>query len=303
MTSVSATNERKSFRNGLQFGWDATSIELASTCLRKYQYSMIEGWQPVRKSVHLIFGGLYATALEHFYKHRALGLTQEEALREVIKEAMIKSWNLDFQGHSAKTRFSLIRAIVWYVEQFGENDNTETYIMADGKPAVELSFQIDIDEDLVLSGHLDRVVKFGDDLYWMDQKTTSTTISSHYFEQFNPHNQFSLYTYAGKAVLHSPIKGGIIDAAQIGAGFVRFERGFTHRSDQQLEEWFSSSRYIIDMARSSTTLGFFPMNLASCGNYGGCPFRAVCARPESVRKNFLKADFEQTRFWDPLEAR
>ena len=39
-----------------------------------------------------------------------------------------------------KTRFTLLRSVVWYLEQF-ENDPCETVILADGRPAVELSFR------------------------------------------------------------------------------------------------------------------------------------------------------------------
>ena len=58
------TAHKKSFQNGLQFAWDATSLSLAQTCLRKYYYTMIRGVQPRNKSVHLIFGGIYASSLE-----------------------------------------------------------------------------------------------------------------------------------------------------------------------------------------------------------------------------------------------
>jgi hypothetical protein len=65
---------RKSFTDeGIQHAWDATSVDLASTCLRKYYYTMVRQIKPKTQSVHLIFGGIYASALESFYKKRALG--------------------------------------------------------------------------------------------------------------------------------------------------------------------------------------------------------------------------------------
>ena len=49
-------------KDGIQFGWDSTSIKLAEECLYKYKLKLIEGWQPETLSVHLRFGQHYATA-------------------------------------------------------------------------------------------------------------------------------------------------------------------------------------------------------------------------------------------------
>lgn len=329
------TTHKRSFKDGLQFAWDGTSLELAQTCLRKYYYTMIRGIKPRRESVHLLFGGLYATALEHFYKYRALGQSTDEALREVIREALIGSWNYedcsqcggdgqlgddldcgacDGLGHQSlgpkhfddtkKTRVNLIRTIVWYIEQFGDEteDGIKTYHLQNGKPAVELSFTLELDDELLYCGHLDRVVDFGGHLYVMDQKTTGGTVGTYYFDQFSPNNQMSGYSWAGQAILGSPVRGVIIDAAQIAINFTRFERGITTRSKDQLEEWYDSALWTIKLARQATALNQWPMNLSACGNYGGCPFRQLCSRSPAVRENYIKSDYNEHN-WDPLKAR
>lgn len=300
----------KSFRDGAQFAWDATSLTLAQTCLRKYKYRLIDGWQPRRLSVHLLFGQVYATALEHFYKYRAEGQTIDEALVAVVHEAMISTWNSEKQiavefDHNAKTRFNLIRSIVWYIDEFGEESTSgiQTHHLSDGKPAVELSFTLNITDEIVFCGHLDRVVSYGGDLYVMDQKTTGTTITPRFFDGFKPDNQMSMYTFAGQAILHSPVKGVIIDGAQIAVGFTRFERGFTFRTQAELDEWFDEALDLIAHVRQSTLEQKFPMNRTACGNYGGCEFRNVCSRSPQVRDQFLKADFVKAPVWDPLSRR
>jgi hypothetical protein len=68
----------------VRLGLDRPS-KLAETCLRKYYYKMIVGWQPERKSVHLLFGGWYASALESYHKYVADGMSQDEALAEVVQ--------------------------------------------------------------------------------------------------------------------------------------------------------------------------------------------------------------------------
>lgn len=332
----------KSFDDsGNQWAWDSTCIRLAETCLRKYFYKMIEGWQARRLSVHLEFGSLYATALEHYYKHRALGLSSDEALVEVVHEALIGSveyemedgnwidgieardllgdklpapwtgqWRPKPWNHNLKTRETLIRTIVWYVDQF-EDEEIEVIRLADGKPAVELSFTLDLGNGIALCGHLDRLVRYSGEPYVMDQKTTNITISPRFFEKFSPDTQMSAYAFAGKAVYNTPVKGVIIDAAQIAVGFSRFERGFIPRTEDQLEEWLDGALWWIALARDATQrfndgaslAKAFPMNTSSCDLYGGCEFRNVCGRSPSVRQQFLKADFVKGERWDPLARR
>lgn len=306
---------KKSFRHGVQFAWDATSIELAQVCLRKYYYSMIRCITPKDTSVHLVFGGIYASALETFYKLRAQGKTIDDALIDVVHKAMIDSWDFELSApkvfdHPAKTRRNLIRTIVWYIEQFAEETEhgLKTYHLETGEPAVELSFTLDVGTDVIFRGHLDRVVEMGNLKYVMDQKTTGGTVGTYFFNQFNPSNQMSLYSWAGRAILDAPISGVIIDAAQIAVNFTRFERGITTRTKAQLDEWYNSAMHTIHMAQDVSMVDGaeeaekWPMNAASCGNYGGCPFRNLCAASGSVRDRLIRSDYTDHN-WDPLVDR
>lgn len=294
-------------KNGLQFAWDQTSINLAQTCLLKYNYTMIEGWRKRGLGIHLKFGQHYATALEHYYKHVALGMEKDEALREVVREALRDTWEREEgkpwdSGHTSKTRENLIRTIIWYVDHFIE-DPTTVLLRSDGKPAVEYSFRLSVDNGIIFTGHIDRVVTYSNDPYVMDQKTTVQTTGPYYFRQFeHPNTQMGMYTWAGQVIYNIPVKGVIIDAAQIAVGFSRFQRGFANRTADQLEEWYETSMFWIEQARTATRERHFPMNPKSCEDYGGCEFRDVCARQKAVRPNFLKADFE-VRHWNPLESR
>lgn len=309
----------KSFdADNVQFGWDSTSIKSAETCLRYYFYKHIEGWQPRRTSVHLLFGGWYASALESYHGYVADGMDPEEAEIEVIAELMTETWEYEeddngdpipgtgqpwASDHNTKTRANLIRTVVWYLDQFGSDDTCETLVLSNGKAAVEHSFQLDADNGIILSGHMDRVVLFGGQPYVQDQKTTGTTITARFFNGFNPDVQMSMYTFAGKALFGIPVKGVMIDAAQIAVGFTRFERGFTYRDEGSLNEWYDEAMYHITTAQTATRENYFPKNTSSCGNYGGCQFRHICSRGPAVREQFLKADFEKKPRWDPLVAR
>lgn len=292
--------------SGTQFAWDATSLDLWFTCPRKYYYRIIENWQPMTPSVHLLFGGVYASALERFHKLRAEGMSFDDAEAEVVHLALHLSWAdgapMEFLDN-AKTRDNLIRTIIWYLEQF-RDDVLVTYIASDGKPAVEFSFSLPVEDGIILTGHIDRLVTYGDDIYVTDNKTTGSTITPRFFRQFDSSLQMSQYTFAGKIIYSLPVSGVIIDAAQIAVGFSRFERGFTFRTEPMLEEWLDNIQYTITQAREATLKQRFPMNLTSCSKYAGCEFEPICTKDPRVRGNFLKADFTQERpRWDPLKRR
>lgn len=308
---------------GVQYAWDSTSLGYFKECPRKYYYTMIEGWRGGGSSVHLEFGGLYHSGLELYDHLRAGGLGHDQAQRDMLVWALRETWVPETitehgeilpahpvnWGHNLKNRFNLIRSLVWYTEQF-RDDPAQTVILANGKPAVELSFRFDAGDGVLLCGHLDRVVEWNGSKFVMDRKTTTTTISSYYFNNYTPDNQMSLYTLAGRVILNSPVRGVIIDAAQIAVGFTRFERGMVYRTDEQLEEWLSQAKEYIKEAQYMGDRAVeghrgeaaFPMNDKACHNYGGCPFRDICGSDPRVRQTYLESNFRRDP-WNPLKTR
>ena len=297
----------------LQLAWDSTSIGWLKTCPRKYQLKMLDNWTTKASAAPLEFGIMYHSALESYDKARAKGLSHEEAQGLAVKEALIKSktfapidrktGNLD----SKRNRETLIRAIVWYLEHF-KDDPAKTIILDNGQPAVELSFRMEIGvpspdgENYVLCGHLDRLVEMGDQVYVMDHKTTSGTISNYYYQQYSPNNQMSLYTLGSQVVLPKKAAGVIINACQLAVGFARFHRGIVNRTQGQLEEWLKDLEHWIKKAEAFAACGYWPMNDTACMLYGGCEFQGVCSNDPSMRETLLKSDFEK-KIWNPLETR
>ena len=313
------TTHPESFTDeGLQWAWDSTSLKRAQTCPRYYQYKALESWESPYDSVHLWFGRIYASALEMFHELEAKGSSREDAIEEVVRWALLETWEHELDDddnpiegtggptqfeHTAKSRDTLIRTIIWYFAFF-EEDYFSTYIKADGTPAVEHSFRIAIDNDITLCGHKDRLcVDPQGELFVHDQKTTGTTLSPYYFKQFKPDIQFSLYTFAGRMIYNAPVKGVIVDAAQVAVGFTRFARSPIMQTDDELDEWYEEMILLVDRTHAYQRAGFFPRDTTACHNFGGCDFREVCSRPKSVRKNFLEADFRKGPRWNPIIPR
>lgn len=313
------------------FAWDSTALGMMKTCPRLYQYQIIEGWSPPGESVHLRFGQEYHHALQDYDISKAAGVKHNDAVHDTIRELLIRTADFD-PDHKVKTRSSLVRSVVWYLDQF-QKEQTTTHILANGKPAVELSFRFELEwgptngqlqiatnapndnppQPYILSGHLDRVVSYNDDLFVMDRKTTTSLPGSWFFSQFEPDNQMSLYSFAGQIILGSPVRGVIIDAAQIKEDETAFGRGFTFRTPAQLTEWLADLRYWLALAEQYALANYWPMNDKSCGHYRsekdnkiGCPFREICGKDPGVRETFLKTKFtklEESAKWNPLKPR
>lgn len=298
----------------LQLAVDSTSLEAFKRCPRYYQYSIIQGWEPRATSFHLIFGLLYHGALERYDHKRSEGQSHEEALEFAVAWVLRSTWNKELSrpwvsGDSNKNRLTLLRTVIDYADRFGENDVLKTIQLANGKPAVELSFSFYsgytsklTGEPFLFCGHLDRLAEMHGSVYVSDRKTTAHTISSQWFQQFTPHNQFSLYTLAGQVVWSQPVKGLVVDGAQIAVGFSRFERALITRDDSQLREWHADALLQFELMEKYAQLGYWPQNDSACGNYGGCKFRQICSKTPGSREQWLKAEFNK-RVWDPLQRR
>lgn len=318
---------------GLQLAVDSTSLGAFKACPRSYYYSIVLGYQPRSLSVHLTFGILLHEARERYDGLRAAGAIHEDGLVAVVQQALVSTWDKALlrpwaSDHKSKNRLTLIRSIVWYLDQFGESDPIQTIRLANGKSANELSFQFDsgyttssTGERWTFCGHLDRIGMLNDVPYVVDLKTTEWTIDGSWFARFTPDNQFSMYALAGQMAFGVPVRALIVDGLQVAAGFTRCERGLVQRDEATLQEWhFGTHRWLQAMescageaealvSRGVDPANAWPMNDKSClqyssgdGSRGGCQYRSVCSRTPGARAGWLKSEFIR-RVWDPQQRR
>lgn len=285
---------------GRQHAWDSTSLGRFDACPRLYYYQNVMGYQPKEQSVHLRFGILAHKGLEIFERAKAEGLDHEEALHKMVREIHKECWNFQ-SDNNYKTKVTLMRLLVWHVDTF-RDDALKPIVFPDGRAAVELSFRFNLTDDILICGHLDKITTINEEVYTKDLKTTKSALGSMYFDQFSPHIQMPIYTIAGKIVYKQPIKGVIIDAAQILVNGVRFQRAPLQYTQAWLDEFMIKIKHDISLAKQYHDANFWPMRPSSCHKYGGCEFRGVCSRSPDVRELFLKDDFVIER-WDPLKIR
>jgi hypothetical protein len=279
---------------------------------------MIEGYVGRGERVHLEYGILYHEALETYEARKYAGLSHDEAVRQTVFNVLARTWrdgrpwrsSVDLptdEKASLKNRENLVRTVVWYLDKFKSDPAKIKMHLVTGRPMTELHFTFEIGGGVegypyTLCGHLDRVVEFQGESFVMEHKTTTLTLGSYYFEQYDPDNQVSLYTVASQVAFKTPVRGVIIDAVQIAVGFSRFVRSFVFKTPDQIDEWMRDLHYWLDQAEHYAEADYWPMNDKSCHKYGGCPFRDICSKSPSVRDKFLETAFER-RPWNPLIPR
>ena len=261
---------------------------------------MVEGYTKDGEGMglDLTFGLWYHSGLEVFYKYIAAGASPMDATREAVRHTLILSKGWDSED-TVKNRRTLVRSVVWYLDQFGIGDPASTVMLADGRPAVELSFKFEVEHGLLLCGHMDRIVDFIGDRYVMDHKTTKETLGPYYFKRYSPDNQVSLYAVAAQIAYATPVAGVIIDAAQIAVGFTRFEQGFASRQKPMLDKWLDDFYIWAGLQAAFADAGHYPMNDKSCRF---CDFKTVCSSSPVIRQKVLDGEFTR-REWNPLIPR
>jgi|SRR5579863_1087163 len=310
----------------LQLYWDSTSLGALETCPQYYDYTIRQGLIPRGlEKVDLFFGRMYQLGRELYDRARASGIEHEQAVLSMVRSILIATWDKRLgrpwtSDDPTKTRETLIRALVWYHDQFADDD-LETVILATGEPAVEHSFRFSTGiestdgEDFWLCGHLDRVARSratGRKAI-IDHKTTRGQIGSAYFERYSPDTQVSIYDIAGEVAMHEPIPDFIIDVAQLGATFARFQRGVIHRTPAQRDEWWAHFGIKMLEAQIYARTNTWPQNPKACNAYSsynedfdrwirGCPFKPVCGADPAVRPAILAAAYDR-RVWDPTQPR
>ena len=293
--------------------WDSTMLGLFKECGRKFQFQILLGKSTKGQNIHLTFGLLYHAGLERYDHARAAGASHDAGVLAMVRFALNASGSRDAEGtwsswesgDSYKNRYTLIRSLVWYVEE-NLYSAYQTVILANGKPAVELSFKFAAftveGEPISLAGHMDKLVSNRGETFVADHKTTKSALTPNFYNQFTPHNQFTLYTIAGKVTLGRPTQGVLVNAASILVNGTRFGTRPIPRPPAVLDEWLEETQWWIAQARAMAVANHWPGNDKSCNNYGGCAFAKVCGVSPSHRDAWLRDDFAEWS-WNPLESR
>lgn len=307
-------NENGSFQDGIQFAWDSTSLGAFKTCPRKYFYEIVMGYQAKLMPPALAFGIAVHLLFQTWHQLLASGIDKETALLNCVRLAGLLGEKLP-AGDTARRKEQLIRACVWYLDQFWD-DPAKTVILSTGKAAVEYSFTLPLFEwdsatgesvEVFLCGHIDRFVKWSGRVLAADYKTSKYQLDQKFFNNFKPVTQFPIYVIAAHLIAAetqelASTDGILLDGIQVGVNFNRYNRHIIPFSPEEINEYIEGLHYWISQGMESCRTGVFPMNEESCNKYAGCHFRDICNKPPARREAYLKGHYIQ-RTWDPLQSR
>lgn len=299
-----------SFAGNMQFVWDSVSISALKTCPRKYNWTIRQGYQLSPTPSTLGFGIYFHKVLEVYHKLIALHTPEDTALLRCVKLAGLLGEYLT-PGRTERTKETLLRAVVWYLDQF-RDDPAETTLRPNGQPAVEYSFLIPFakigNQQTYLAGHLDRVVRFQGHIYICDYKTTKAQLDSRFFDTFKPNTQVQGYLAAAhtlaktSSALPAAPAGLIIDGIQLGVNFTRYQRSIITYTKLEINAFLTDLEHWIKWAAVLADAEHWPANETACSNYGGCVFRSICSETPAKHQRLLEANFTR-RTWSPKEAR
>ena len=277
-----------------QIVWDTSSLSTFSACPRLYRLTNLLGYKMKRYAADPGFGSAVHDGLEILDRCKFENKTKEEAVTEAVT-FIIKEYGEDLNKSEDKARGleATMRAIVWRAEEYWE-DTIKIATMPNGAPCLEKRFEVPFGTlGHRLSGRIDKIVELDNRLYLCDTKTTKASLSDLYFRNFQPNNQIYAYIWAARNILGLDIAGFIVDAVQTGVHFCRFNRSIFNVSQPSIDEWYQDAMYTIGLADAYSENEYYPANFTSCGNYGGCKFREVCAEQPDHRQIILEEDFDQ----------
>lgn len=301
--------ENTSIKDGVQYAYDSTSIGLFKACPKKYYYSIVLGYEPRTMAPPLAFGIAFHTAMETWEKLLSSKVDKQTAFIRVVRLAGLLGDTLP-AGDNSRTKETLVRSVIWYLDVFWE-DKAVTVTLPNGKPAVEMHFQLPFMDylgyEVFICGHIDRLVQWQGNVYVSDFKTSKYQLDQRFFSQFKPNTQLPLYLTACHISAETlqnlpPAHGVIIDGIQLGVNFSRFGRGIVPFSLEEINEYIIDLKYWITQAMDACKANYFPQNTESCQKYSGCQYLEICSKSPARRQMYLEGNFVK-RVWNPLQAR
>jgi hypothetical protein len=263
-----------------------STLNLYSSCARKFQFEKVLSFLPRNKSVSLEKGDLFHKFLESYYQGKID--QREQNIVRSIEDGRRHSINLGLGVNDIEGEVKVFKE--YALHYAGEN-----WIPI----AVEKPFDIFLTEidgyEFHLEGKIDLIVKQNEQITLVDHKTTSR------FSDPSPlSHQFMAYAWALEQNL---IIVNTIGLQESYTGAQRFRRAILNFDDSVLDEWRENASYICTMIKLGMEKGFFPPNFTSCDKYGGCMFRDICSTRPDTREYKLNRDFVKGEPYDIFGAK
>ena len=276
-------NDRKSF--------DYTAMSTFLGCQRRYDLRINQGY--VRKQVLLApnFGGAIHKALDSWYEDKDI-------------EKAVEVFNGEFQEDLERDDKRTNKMGKWILENYDKQYKDQPWELM----ICERAFDIDLPNGNKFTGRIDKIIKWGNCLWIVDHKTTSS-LGASYFNMAEPNMQFPGYCWAARRQGYD-VKGVIVDAILVAKGLLpgvgkndrltplaRYDLYYT---PDALDEWLQTIMETQEAIKQAEEKDKWTPNFDACTHFGECQFRKVCKEGKELRQRVLEMDYE-VDYWDPLE--
>lgn len=290
--------------------WNDSLRSAFISCPQAAYWEFFHHYKSRYPNVHLHAGKAWASALETsrmaFYGDKTSPLeAQALGLQTLIKE--YGDFSPPERGSGAsKSLDRLIEAFSYYFTAFPlDTDPVQPHYGRDGKPMVEFSFALPIDDNLLhpetgepilYAGRADMIATYAGSLSVYDDKTTSS-LGATWANQWNRRSQFSAYAWAARCY-GIQISQVVVRGIAILKTSINHAQAITVRTPHHVDEWHEQVVRDVKRAIQSWKEGYYDKALGeACSSFGGCMFQQPCMskNPEP----WLDGQFEK-RIWDPV---
>jgi hypothetical protein len=181
-------------------------------------------------------------------------------------------------------------------EEYLKRTKPKNYVDIEGRPAIELEFNLQLTEDIMVRGKIDYIQSIGSKKYITDIKTTSMSLTDYFFSGFELGVQPMLYSYVGQEYFDD-IEGFMIDGVCMKADKMgrykddNFKNQFyplLANREQFMKEVVRIGHFIIDNQDNPDA---FLHRYSQCmTKYGKCQYFDVCRKKESRQMDMLMSD-------------
>lgn len=284
---------------------DSTLRAAFVSCPRLFELQYLHHWKKERLSIHLLAGGAFARGLEvarlAFWRDNR---SAEQAMG-LGAIALTKHYGtIEEPDGSDKSLPNMLGALCEYFTYYGFRTDSVHPLIIDGRPTVEFSFALPIPntkhpetgDPILYTGRFDLLGLFNDQLFVVDEKTTSQ-LGPSWFNNWTLRSQITGYCWAAREYSY-PVIGAIIRGIAILKKDFKHAEAIQYRPQWQIDRWLIQLQHDIKRMVDCWESGYFDYNLdSSCSSYGGCPFLSVCNSDKPER--WLESEFIQ-REWNPL---
>lgn len=316
--------------------YDNTRLSDWRRCGRYYYYRHIRDWVPDRKSMPLIFGSSYHSAMDTIWNgYEIIRDGDKKAVNALVDSAyaaFIETWTEsgmpppqemsadELEDLGARTPQTAEEMLYHYVDARKTLFSDKTFKLLD----VERPFAVPLDPNdptLFYIGRIDKEFSWRGNVYIGEHKTSSSyrkgdvPFRNGFIDSFSPNSQVDGYLFQGQMLYGEKLAGVWIDASLVhksvhnGFMFIPIDKQFA-----QLEGWlWTTHHYIAQIegnmqvigeraALDTNYLAAFPMNTSSCSNYGGCPYADICRAVANPAKLEDAPAGYKKEHWEPFDT-